>query len=82
MTKELKVFKGEIKMAKMNIAQLKKELKQFEQKELIQLIVDLSKLSDEVKNYLSAQLNGEEVIIELHNQAKLKMASFLNVAIN
>ena len=57
----------------MNIVQLKKQLKQLEQKELIQLIVDLSKLNSDVKKYLSAQFNGEEVILELHNQAKKKI---------
>ena len=60
-------------MVKINITQLKKELKQLEQKELMALIIELYKLNDDVKNYLSTQFKGEEVILDLYKQTKKKV---------
>lgn len=60
-------------MSKLTVTTLKKELKQWEQKELIQLITELYKLNGEVKDYLSSQLIGEESIQELFEKSKKKI---------
>ncbi|MFS0862016.1 DUF6155 family protein [Fredinandcohnia sp. 179-A 10B2 NHS] len=60
-------------MSKLNITELKKSLKQLEQKELIQLVADLYKLNSDVKDYLSSKFGGEEVALELYNKAKKKI---------
>ncbi|MGE8205433.1 DUF6155 family protein [Heyndrickxia sp. NPDC080065] len=55
---------------KIKVTDLKKQLKDYEQKDLIQLIADLYKSSKEVQTYLSIRFLGEEAIIELFNQTK------------
>ena len=49
---------------KMKVNDLKKQLKQFDQKELIELVVNLFKLNKDVQNYLSSKLIGDEAIEE------------------
>jgi len=53
--------------------ELKKILKEFDQKELIKLIGELYKLNPEVKNYLSAKLQGEEAVEALFEEAQKKI---------
>ncbi len=60
-------------MTKLTLSELKKELKQFEQKELIQLIADLYKLNEDVKHYLSNRFIGEEAISSLYEMTKKKI---------
>ncbi|RDI41643.1 DUF6155 family protein [Falsibacillus pallidus] len=57
----------------MKITDLKKQLKDLNQKELITLIADLYKLNSEVKDYLSSKFSGEEAHIELHEKARLQI---------
>ena len=60
-------------MSKLKITDLKKSLKQLEHKELVQLITDLYKINHDVKDYLSVQFGGEEVLKDLFNNAKKKI---------
>ena len=60
-------------MSKLTLSELKKELKQYDQKELTQLVVDLYKLNDDVKHYLGSRLKGEEAIVELFETTKKKI---------
>ena len=62
-------------MTKLTLTALKKELKQFDQKELIQLIADLYKLNGEVKDYLSNRFIGEASIQALYETSKKKIAN-------
>ena len=57
-------------MSKLTLSELKKELKQYDQKQLTQLVADLYKLNDDVKNYLGTRFKGEEAIAELFETAK------------
>ena len=57
-------------MTKLKLNALKKELKEFDQKELIQLICELYKLNNDVQHYLSNQFIGEEAIIDLYEKTK------------
>lgn len=60
-------------MTKLTLSELKKELKQFEQKELIQLIAELYKLNDDVKHYVSNRFIGEASILALYEATKKKI---------
>lgn len=60
-------------MTKIKLSELKKELKEFEQKELILLITELYKLNKDVQQYLSNKFKGEEAIVELFEQTKKKI---------
>ena len=57
---------------KIKISDLKKQLKTYEQKELIELIVEMFKSNKDVQNYLSSKFLGDEVIDELFQQARKK----------
>lgn len=58
---------------KIKITDLKKQLKKYEQKELIELIVEMFKANKEVQNYLSSKFLGDEVIEVLFHQARKKI---------
>ena len=58
---------------KIKISDLKKQLKTYEQKELIELIVEMFKSNKDVQNYLSSKFLGDEVIDELFQQARKKI---------
>ncbi|GGB61219.1 hypothetical protein F3157_17005 [Virgibacillus dakarensis] len=58
------------KVTKLKIPELKKNLKNYDQKELINVIADLYKLNDDVKDFLSVKFMGEEKIRELFERAK------------
>lgn len=60
-------------MHKIKIPTLKKELKAYNQTELITLIVDLFKMNKEVQQYLSSKFLGDEVNEELHKQLRKKI---------
>lgn len=57
-------------MTQLKVTDLKKELKKLDQTEVIQLITDLYKLSDDVKQYLSSKFIGEEANAILFDKAK------------
>jgi hypothetical protein len=58
---------------KIKITDLKKQLKEYEQKELVELIVEMFKANKEVQNYLSSKFLGDEVIEVLFNQTRKKI---------
>ncbi|PMC35752.1 hypothetical protein CJ195_18415 [Bacillus sp. UMB0899] len=60
-------------MSTLKVAELKKSLKQLEHKELVQLISDLYKMNSDVKDYLSIQFGGGEIVQELYKKAKMKI---------
>ena len=60
-------------MTKLTLTALKKELKAFDQNELIQLIAELYKVSDDVKLYVSNRFMGEEAILALYETTKKKI---------
>ncbi|WP_242220446.1 DUF6155 family protein [Bacillus cereus group sp. BfR-BA-01380] len=60
-------------MQKIKIPTLKKELKEYNQTELITLVVDLFKMNKEVQQYLSSKFLGDEVNEELHKQLRKKI---------
>lgn len=66
-------MEGLKKMTKLTLSALKKELKEFDQKELIQLIAELYKISDDVKHYVSNRFMGEEAILALYETTKKKI---------
>ncbi|WP_404406874.1 DUF6155 family protein [Jeotgalibacillus malaysiensis] len=55
------------------LTEVKKSLKEYDQKELISLIGELYKLNPEVKNYLSAKFKGEEAVEVLFEEAQKKV---------
>ncbi|SFD89460.1 hypothetical protein SAMN05216238_105181 [Lentibacillus persicus] len=54
----------------LKIPELKKHLKDFDHKELIEVITELYKLNGDVKDYLTLKFNGEEKTQELFDRAK------------
>ncbi len=58
---------------KIKITDLKRQLKEFEQQELIELMVEMFKNSKEVQNYLSSKFLGEKVIEDLFKKARKKI---------
>jgi len=60
-------------MVKLKLNELKRELKEFNQKELIQLISELYKLNKDVQHYLSNKFIGEDAIIDLYEKTKKKI---------
>lgn len=60
-------------MTKLKLTELKKELKEFDQKELIQLITELYKMNKDVQQYLSNKFMGEEAILDLYEKSKKKI---------
>jgi hypothetical protein len=60
-------------IVKIKITDLKKQLKEYEQKELIELVVEMFKANKEVQNFLSSKFLGGEVIEDLFNQARKKI---------
>lgn len=58
---------------KLKVSDLKKQLKTYDQKELIQLIADLYKMNKDVQSYLSVQFVGEEATADLFIETKKKI---------
>jgi hypothetical protein len=58
---------------KIKVTDLKKQLKEYEQKELIELIVGMFRTNKEVQNFLSCKFLGDEAIEVLFNQAQKKI---------
>ena len=58
------------KITKLKITELKRHLKEYDQKELIGLISELYKVNNDVAHYLSAKFLGEEVTTELFLDAQ------------
>lgn len=57
-------------MSTLKISDLKKELKELDQKELIQIITELYKSNKDVKVYLSTMFLGEEAVNDLYEKTK------------
>lgn len=55
---------------KIKIPELKKKLNEYDQKELIQLVIELFKSSKDVQSILSVKFLGQEATEELYNKAK------------
>jgi hypothetical protein len=47
---------------KIKVTDLKKQLREYEQKELIELVVEMFKTNKEVQNYLSSKFLGDKVV--------------------
>lgn len=58
---------------KIKVSYLKKRLKNYEQKELIELVVEMFKTNKEVQNFLSSKFLGDEAIEMLFNQVRKKI---------
>lgn len=58
---------------KIKITDLKKQLKEYEQKELIDLIVEIFKANKDVQKFLSSKFLGDEAIEVLFQQARKKI---------
>jgi hypothetical protein len=58
---------------KIKVNELKKLLKQYDQKELIELIVEMFKNNKDVQNFLSSKFLGDEAIEVLFIQARKKV---------
>jgi hypothetical protein len=56
---------------KIKLTELKKHLKQYDQKELIDLVVELYMANKDVQNILSSKFLGEEAIEPLFNKAQI-----------
>lgn len=58
---------------KIKVTDLKKQLREYEKKELIELVVEMFKTTKEVQNYLSSKFLGDEVIDDLFKKARKKI---------
>ena len=58
---------------KIKVADLKKQLREYEQKELINLIVELFKANKEVQHILSSKFMGDAAVEFLYSQARKKI---------
>lgn len=66
-------MKGIEFMTKIKLADLKRELKVLDNKELINLITELYKQNKDVEQFLSNKFIGEEAIIDLYEKTKKKV---------
>ena len=60
-------------MSLLKVTELKKELKELNEKELIQIIAELYKMNKDVQHYLSNKLGGEAAIVDLYEKTKKKI---------
>ncbi len=58
---------------KLKVNELKKQLKQYDQKDLIQLVVELSKISKDTENYLASKFLGDEAVEELFSNCQRRI---------
>lgn len=58
---------------KVKVSDLKKQLKDYDQKDLIQLISELYKNSKEVQSYMDVVLRGNDAVDELFTQTEKKI---------
>ncbi|MFD1037795.1 hypothetical protein ACFQ3N_05145 [Virgibacillus byunsanensis] len=58
------------KVTKLKIPELKRNLKEYDQKELINLVSELYKLNDNVQQYLSVKFLGEETTNDLFKNSQ------------
>jgi TusA-related sulfurtransferase len=61
-------------MHKMPLSELKKQLKTYKAEELISIIVDCYKSSDDVKKYIHVMLDPESAENQLFDEAKIKIS--------
>ena len=55
---------------KLKVSDVKKQLKEYDKKELIQLISELYKNSKEVQSYMDVRLRGNDAVDELFTQTQ------------
>ena len=60
-------------MTLLKVTELKKELKELNEKELIQIIAELYKMNKDVQHYLSNKFGGEAAIEDLYEKTKKKI---------
>jgi Family of unknown function (DUF6155) len=60
-------------MMKIKVTELKKQLKHYDQKELIELVVEMFKTNKDVQNFLSSKFLGDEAIEIFFKQARKKV---------
>jgi len=60
-------------IVKIKVSDLKKQLKQYNQKELVEVIVEMFKNNKDVQNFLSSKFLGDEAIEALFAQARKKV---------
>lgn len=64
---------------KIKVTDLKKELKGYDQKELIELVVEMFKANKDVQNYLSSKFLGDEVNEELFQMNFIQIGALGNL---
>jgi len=62
-----------VKDKNLSITELKKQLKQLQPEELMELLVETYKLSDKVKNLINVRLKGDTGVADLLNSCKKKI---------
>ena len=60
-------------MSLLKVTELKKELKELNEKELIQIMAELYKMNKDVQHYLSNKFGGEVAIVDLYEKTKKKI---------
>lgn len=60
-------------IVKIKVSELKKQLKKYDQRELVELIVELFKNNKDVQNFLSSKFLGDDAIEDLFTQARKKV---------
>jgi len=66
-------------MMKIKVTDLKKELKGYDQKELMELVVEMFKANKDIQNYLSRNFLGDEVNEELFQMNFIQIGALGNL---
>lgn len=64
---------------KIKVTDLKKQLKGYDQKELMELVVEMFKANKDVQNYLSSKFLGDEVNEELFQMNFIQIGALGNL---
>lgn len=64
---------------KIKVTDLKKQLKGYDQKELIELVVEMFKANKDIQNYLSRNFLGDEVNEELFQMNFIQIGALGNL---
>jgi len=64
---------------KIKVTDLKKELKGYDQKELMELVVEMFKANKDIQNYLSRNFLGDEVNEELFQMNFIQIGALGNL---
>ena len=66
-------------MMKIKVTDLKKELKGYDQKELMELVVEMFKANKDIQNYLSRNFLGDEVNEEIFQMNFIQIGALGNL---